>query len=340
MDIKERESSFDSIKYLLMVCVVFGHTIGPLDNTGLNAKIFSFINSFHMPAFVLISGYFYKDIGYKRFWKGILEFLFIILIFQIIYSGGGWKVPVHYTWEKLIYRITHMYFPQRAMWYILSLCWWRIMMRYYPRKIRDNFAISIPIALILSVFIGFVPIGVNFSFQRTFTFFPYFLIGYCLHEKGWWNRIRCIKKWKSLLWLTVCFFIILMIPVFPDWVLTGSLPYNSKNEPVNVSVVMAIIYRVLSYIWMLPMAICVLCILPDGKFFSTKGKDTLFYLLYHPFFIWVISFLVIKNNIPTSFPFMIIYVAVNMTIMYWLSKIKFFQILTKPFSLLSLLKKI
>ena len=59
----------------------------------------------------------------------------------------------------------------------------------------------------------------------------------------------------------------------------------------------------------------------------------MFYLLYHPFFIWIIKQLIIKYNLPTNIGAIILYMIANMFIMYWLNKVTLFRFLTKPFSI-------
>lgn len=60
-----RDSYFDNAKFLLIFLVVFGHIIRSYihDNDAL-LHIYKFIYTFHMPAFILISGYFAK--GFNR----------------------------------------------------------------------------------------------------------------------------------------------------------------------------------------------------------------------------------------------------------------------------------
>lgn len=56
---KTRISFFDNARFLLMVLVVFGHLLQPftIQNQWYN-KLYLFIYTFHMPAFIFISGYF------------------------------------------------------------------------------------------------------------------------------------------------------------------------------------------------------------------------------------------------------------------------------------------
>lgn len=129
--VEKRETSFDAIKYVLIACVVLGHTIH-LQLTGFNGKVFSFIYSFHMPAFVIISGYFFKYKEHKVFWKSILELILVLIIFQVLYFSKDWFDPLDFSFRGALDRAIGFIYPKRATWYILSLCFWRIIMQYTP----------------------------------------------------------------------------------------------------------------------------------------------------------------------------------------------------------------
>lgn len=59
---KERNYLFDNLKFLLIVLVVFGHSLEEISLAQDYAIIRAWIYSFHMPAFVFISGYFSKSV--------------------------------------------------------------------------------------------------------------------------------------------------------------------------------------------------------------------------------------------------------------------------------------
>ena len=322
---KTRDTTFDSIKFVLIFFVVFAHTF-QINMCGVNARLFSFINSFHMPAFILVSGFFYKDSDSKKFWRGILELFLVILVFQIISFSWGWLDPFDFSWEGIWNRVSHLYLPRRALWYILSLCFWRLFMRYYPSKVRENYKITLPISIIVSLLVGFIPIRGEFSFQRTFTFFPFFLMGYYMHKYNLWDKIRGIKNWMCITVIVIYFLVILLIPNFPDSMLTGSFHYWSGLGGWKKMFLL----RVASYFWMIPLTICVLNVIPNCKFLAEQGENTMFYFLYHPYFIWLMHWCVVKFNAPTSTLFLFLYTAVSLFAMYWLSKIPVLNFLTKP----------
>ena len=64
---KERDYGFDNSKLILIILVVFAHLLEiSTKNYGSNNDIYRVIYSFHMPAFVFITGYFSKFLSISR----------------------------------------------------------------------------------------------------------------------------------------------------------------------------------------------------------------------------------------------------------------------------------
>jgi Fucose 4-O-acetylase and related acetyltransferases len=329
--VKKRDTTFDSIKFVVIALVVLGHTFQLDMDSGINSNLFSFGLSFRMPAFIIMSGYFYRDSDSLKFWRTIIELLLVILIFQIIYFSRGWLDPFDFSIEGLWYRVSHFYTPIRALWYILSLCLWRMMMRYFPQRMRENYKISIPVALVISLLAGFIQLGREFFvLQKTLVFFPYFLLGYFIHKYNLWARIRSLNKWMCGTIIIVYFILIMLIPNFPDSMCTEHLNYFYGLADWKIMFAL----RVISYLWMLPLTICVINVIPDCKFFAEQGKNTMFYYLYHPYFIWLMNWCVVNYHAPTSTIYLFIYTIISMYIMYWLCKIPLLNYLTKPITTL------
>ncbi len=84
---QKRDAYFDNAKLFLMILVVFGHFLQPfIDNDPLYNDLYYFIFTFHMPAFILISGYFAKS-GPKPIMSLVKKLLLPYIFFQILYSG-------------------------------------------------------------------------------------------------------------------------------------------------------------------------------------------------------------------------------------------------------------
>ena len=85
---KTRDPFFDNAKFVLITLVVIGHAYTSLRHHSEFVKTaYLLIYSFHMPLFILISGYFtknYNKAGYLQ--KTIATVLIPYFIFEVIYS--------------------------------------------------------------------------------------------------------------------------------------------------------------------------------------------------------------------------------------------------------------
>ena len=330
-EVSKRDTSFDSIKYVLIAFVVWGHTMH-FGHYGFNKVLFAFINSFHMPAFVLISGYFYKRKETLTFWKGIFELLLVVLIFQILYFSSGWNGPFDFSLSGIVDRVVKFPYPSRAMWYLMSLCFWRIMMRYTPPNLIDNQYAMLLLSIGLSIIAAFIPIN-DFSFQRTFFFFPFFILGYYMKKRSLWGYIRNLNKWICIL-VIVAYIIAIQLVIYKFSYFPDNFLYGRYNHFNHFNWIATPVIRWLMYLWLLPLTICILAIIPDTLFFQKNGKDTMFYLMYHPYFVLLLAMIQNMYCIPTSPLAIFSYMVANMFIMYWLNKLYVLRFLTRPISMI------
>lgn len=161
-----RVSYWDNAKGILICLVVFGHFLYAYQDNLSVYTIVSMIYFFHMPAFILISGYFSKD-GKSTTARSIGKLAVAYIIFNtamMIYA-----ITVDRSLLTLIQ-------PYNSFWYLLALIVWRLTIKSLA-KIRGIFAVSVIAALL----IGFwSEISNIFALSRVICFFPFFLIGYKL----------------------------------------------------------------------------------------------------------------------------------------------------------------
>ena len=178
---KKRDYLFDNYKALLIALVVIGHFIelSYKDNEFLYALKWLVV-SFHMPAFIFISGYFSK----RTLSLGILfqKLAIPYFIYEIIY---------YLVYTFIIHKPTGLYllYPKFSLWYIQALFFWRLLAPHI-RKIPHYMAISILAGLLA----GCLDMPDNFlTIPRTLVFFPYFLAGSAF-DRSLLVRMRTLKN--------------------------------------------------------------------------------------------------------------------------------------------------
>ena len=162
MSTKNRDYFFDNYKALLIVLVVVGHFIEPCyDNNVFLSGLKWMIFSFHMPAFIFISGYFSKrEIS---FGKLVQKLVIPYFVYELIY---------YFLYVFIIHKETGLYFarPKFSLWYIMALFFWRLVTPYL-KKIPGHIFIAVTAGLL----VGMTELDNFFSIPRILVFFPFFL---------------------------------------------------------------------------------------------------------------------------------------------------------------------
>lgn len=256
---KQRNPFWDTLKAILIVLVVLGHT-----GMAMGEKWLSVIYAFHMPLFIFVSGYFSTRKPFRDFLgRGGKRLLIIYLAFNLAYIALDVTMGIGLSVNRLLT-------PSFALWYILALIYWRVILQILPQSIVEKKWLVIPTSLLISVGAGFVPLGTEMSFQRACGFLPFFFIGYYARQEGWMDKLR---QWKrlpfSIVFVGLCALCYLCLPIFYS---------NSYYESVKDLGMKALQLGVATL-----LCIAVLNITPKtmGKF-TDVGKYTLIIYLLHP----------------------------------------------------------
>ncbi|ULT55199.1 acyltransferase family protein [Neobacillus drentensis] len=273
----KRSKFFDNAKFILIFLVVFGHIISPLkEQDGILFTLYTGIFLFHMPAFILISGYFakgYRKKGYLK--KSVKKILIPYLIFQMIYSIYYYLIGQE---EKLAFDFLH---PHWSLWFLLSLFFWNLLL-YGFAKLKW---FGMGVAIILGIAIGYVEDAGSFlSLSRTFVFFPYFLLGFLLNA----NQLKRVVRAKYSLPIGIMIIIATMIFFwmgFPKdavpWLLGDTSYANMGGLQWSDGLV-----RLLQYALTLLVVFGFFALIPSTQYKLTKiGERTLYVYLFHGFII-------------------------------------------------------
>ena len=130
---EKRDAYFDNAKLFLMILVVFGHFLQPFANDRpVYNDLYYFIFTFHMPAFILISGFFAKS-GPKPITSLVKKLLLPYIFFQLLYSGYYTLIGVQDSCSR------ELGTPQWSLWFLLSLFFPDFMLGYVtPKKWIDK----------------------------------------------------------------------------------------------------------------------------------------------------------------------------------------------------------
>ncbi|WP_347862152.1 acyltransferase family protein [Salimicrobium sp. PL1-032A] len=270
----KRDAFFDNAKLFLIVLVVFGHSMQPMTNDSeFMYSLYTFIYTFHMPAFILLAGFFAKGAKDKDYVLQLAKKLLVpYFLFQAVYSGYYYALGDEGWYNGFFH-------PHWALWFLISLfCWHMLLIGF--KKLPP--ILGILIALELGLIVGyFSEIGHTYSLSRTFVFFPFFLAGY-------WLTKEQVKKWQktpvriaSLGVMGVVATCIALFPEFSSGWLLGSKSYATLGIPQAGG-----LFRLGVYVLASVMVVAVLSWIPSKEFSFTKlGQRTLYVYLLHGFLI-------------------------------------------------------
>lgn len=167
---KARDAFFDNAKYLAIVLVAIGHSWEPLQSGSRTVEAFYlFVYTFHMPAFIMVSGYFSRSFDARpdRLRRLITGVAVPYVIFETAYAL--FERYVGDTPDNPISLLD----PWFLTWFLPALFVWRLTAPLW-RTIRWPLALSMVIAALAALSPA---IGDDFDFQRVLQFLPFFVLG-------------------------------------------------------------------------------------------------------------------------------------------------------------------
>lgn len=189
-----RDAFFDNAKYLAIVLVAMGHAWEPLRGDSKAAgALYMMVYAFHMPAFIVISGYFSRsfDASPNRLKRLITGVAVPYVIFEIAYTVFKWVAD-----DDPGYPIS-LLDPWYLTWFLIALFVWRLTTPLW-KFVRWPLPVSLAIAMLASVS---PDIGDDLDLQRVLQFLPFFVLGLVLRPE----HFRLVRRRKAR---------ILAVPVF------------------------------------------------------------------------------------------------------------------------------
>ncbi len=280
-----------------------------------------------MPLFIFVSGLFTHTTDRSKYKLGIIRILETYIVFQFI-KGIMYILISGITLKSII---SVLVVPRYTLWYLLSLIIWRLLVFIIPEDLVNKHPAKVLlICLLISLLGGFIPIGGEFSLQRSITFLPFFFMGYYARNiklKSYIAKIPYQVAFTVLFSIFLIYFFALSEPI--NFVLHGKTSYWSVD---NISPFQLCIGRGLFLFSATIMGTMVMRLVPTKPRLSQWGCITLFIYIYHSFAIETLR-LAIKLGYFPQIEWMLIVMSVILTMgLILLSHIKFFNILLNPIS--------
>ena len=292
---KQRIYRYDNIKAFLIFLVVLGHmTTDYVSDSHLVRWTTLWIYTFHMPAFIFLSGLVHKHyITEERASFGIKgetrmrwdKFLGFFL------CGYGLKVFLQFTRTLMGQNpLWHWIEEPGIPWYLFVMAEYELLfylMRRIDAKVKPWMMITG--AFVLSAAIGYFPsVGDAFCLSRMINFLPIYMIGYYLDMRKV-NEFLTGKLWLKI---TGCIGIIISLTVcaMGDWGMyswrkwfTGRRSYEFLNQFFSYAYDNGWWIRLAVWAVAIAITLCIISVIPDKDFgfVTTVGARTLNVYFWH-----------------------------------------------------------
>lgn len=321
-----RDLFWDTLKLFLIFLVIYGHIIERYAQIGtFNCAMWKWIYLFHIPLFVFVSGRFSHTSDNIRFWNKIVHLFETYLFFQLLFSidllidgnlGGAFLTT-----------------PYLHLWYLLSLIMWRLLLFYTPKYILVNRLRIVIISFFISLLAGYIPIGMQFSLQRTLTFLPFFVLGYYSVE---FDFLKYLNRIPYMLAMGILFapFLIMYLGVIhiPGPVLWGAVPYWSGDRIQFQYTIIDLTWRLFFLLSAIILSIMFIRIVPKSSNIGRWGRTTLFVFVYHMFLINILNDLINRNCILSTNTLLFLYAVAIILVLLFLSRSKIINMSLNPIS--------
>jgi fucose 4-O-acetylase-like acetyltransferase len=286
---KQRDAFFDNAKYLAIVLVAMGHAWEPLrsDSRAVTA-LYMVVYAFHMPAFIIISGYFSRsfDMRADRLRRLVTGVVVPYVVFEVAYSLFK-RWGDHDPSQPI-----SLLDPWFLTWFLIALFIWRLTTPLW-KIVRWPLPLALAIACLASVSPG---IGDDLDLQRVLQFLPFFVLGLSMKPEHF-QMVR--RRWVRIAAVPV----FLAAISFSYWatrhMTSAWFFHRDAAQELGAPWWAGIVMTLAIFGCSLTLTACFFAWVPRRKmWFTTLGAGTLYGYLLHGFIVKAASFYGWYDDVP------------------------------------------
>ncbi|MFJ9100097.1 acyltransferase family protein [Streptomyces sp. NPDC102405] len=273
---RERDAYFDNAKYLAIVLVAVGHAWEPLrDGSRSVSALYLLVYAFHMPAFIVVSGYFSRNFDAS---PGRLRRLVTGLVVPYVVFETAYTFFTRWT-DRVPDRPVSLLDPLYLTWFLVALFVWRLTTPLWQR-VRH----PVPLALAVAMLATLTPsIGDDLDLQRVLQFLPYFVLGLCLKPE----HFRLVRRRTVRLAALPVFAVALALAYWAVLRMSGAWFYHRDSaQELGAPAWSGPVMTLVTFGCSLVLVGCFLALVPGRRtWFTVLGAGTLYGYLLHGFLI-------------------------------------------------------
>nr|WP_240971186.1 acyltransferase family protein [Microbispora sp. CL1-1] len=267
---KPRDPYLDNVKFVGIALVPIGHSLVPTLAADSSRAAYLFIYVFHMPLFVIVSGYLSRN-----FWNSnaktnklvdtfLVPYVIVELGYAVLRTAFGHKFSITIT------------DPAWLNWYLLALLFWRLSTPVWKRM-KYPFIISIVVYL----FAGFSQLSGDFSMDRFFGLMPFFVLGLVLKPEVFdFLKKRWVMVLSALVLLGAAAVAIFLVKNYS--IKLGPIYYKNSYKTLHLVWWKGMMLRTALLVAALAMSAAVMSLVPKRQtWFTDLGTRTLYCYLLH-----------------------------------------------------------
>ncbi len=274
---RERVAYLDNARYWVMLLVVIGHSLTELVVMDSARGVYTWIYAFHMPFFILISGYTARH--YVGDFRQVRRIVSTLIVPYLLVETGLQLITRHYDGEPEHLMILS---PQWLGWFLAALFIWRITTPIW-RALKHPIATSVAISLLA----GLIEIPNVLALPKVLGLLPFYVIG--LHfDRAVFLRLADLRiRLVSVALLGGTF---VLCQLFAgDWASrwpTTWLLWKTRYDELGAGPVEGIAIRASLLILGFVLVLAALSLIPHGRSWTTAlGGRTFYCYLLHGFVI-------------------------------------------------------
>lgn len=277
---KERVAYLDNARYWVMLLVVIGHCLTQFVQMDSARAVYVWIYAFHMPFFILISGYTARR--YMGDARQVQRIVSTLVVPYLVVEISMQMITRHYTGEPDPYKFLS---PQWLGWFMAALFVWRLTTPIW-RALRYPITTSIAISLL----VGLIEVPNVLALPKILGFLPFYVIGLHMSRERFERLADTRIRVGSALLLMGSFVYCYLYS--KSWTLDWLLWKQRYDEdPLGASALEGITQRAELLVVGLVLTFAALSLVPRRRSWTTRlGARTFYCYLLHGYVILLLRY--------------------------------------------------
>ncbi|MEV3924062.1 acyltransferase family protein [Actinomadura coerulea] len=275
---RTRDPFFDNAKYFAILLVVAGHSLANLLNVPMAKGLYLFIYLFHMPLFIVITGYFSRNWTFAggKARKLITNVGVPYVVFEFAYSIYDWLAGRNHLEISLLN-------PYYLTWFLCALFMWRLSTPVW-QQIRWPLAVATIFALLSYM----SDLGGTFDIHRVIGLLPFYVLGLTLKPAHFELLKKPIARPIGAVVLAAGLAGTYLVM---DHMSRGWIYWKHPNFELGVGNLTGTMMRLAMFACAVVLVAAFLSLIPRGRYwFTALGSYTLYAYLLHGFVTRLLNF--------------------------------------------------